>query len=563
MRNTINTIGIALLLSMGLGVKGQVRGTTIYDQIFSISGRTLGARSNGETVLGGVMTNQVPLNHPELAGFMIESNDNPSSISSGILCDFNETPNGELTSVADAVGTKFNAVVGFTRVHGRGDQEGFFYDVTDPQSQRNTAVFWSSPGNDIPRRVLELPDHSFVVVGSMVESLSQCSFITRLKARPDYSPVFNRRVGNRLLDNTTVDEAVDVAQMPDGNLLILGNTIHYSSSGEGSIYLLKMGLDGLLHQFRTFTIGSGVLQPRATDMTILSNGTIIVIGNTNIANSSEHKGFIMTLPPDFTSATFLELSLNPQIFLGMEMTGICPVPNTNSYYCTGTMFHLSEFNFREKNPFILRANPSTGIEAIRKIDNEDALVETYEDITIRDNGLTLETIGITEESPAGNQPLAGEFNIITDRMQLSLFACNSVGFLMTQLFKTVTPQLQLPASVSVNHVTMGTMKPKVATFSSGLLCAGAKRDDHASNQNQAMESPRLYPNPAGEIATLAFPQSDGPTSVEISDALGNVLLRMETTDSQVALDLRKFAKGLLLIRTHQNGQVFTQKLIHQ
>lgn len=549
----------AMLLTMSLGASGQFRGTFIVDQSFDISGVALGLRQNGDVVVGGVLTTP-PTDGRDLAGYYIEDANPNYSLQ---LCDFNGNPNGIITSVADAVGTGFNAAVGFTHILGRPDEEGFFLDIQDGLVKSHTAVFFSGPGNDRPRRVLELPDHSFVIVGSMTESLAQFSTVTRLQPRPDYSHIFTRRIGNRFLTNTNVDEAVDVAQMADGNLLVVGNTLHYSNSGEGSIYLMKMGLDGLLHQFRTLTIGNGVLEPRATDMAILNNGTIIVIGHTRIPNSTEHRGFIMTLPPDFTSATFLELSLNPQLYLGMELTGLCPVPGTNAYYCSGKLFHTGQFNNRESSSLVLRANSSTGIESIRRINNLAAFHEEYEDILIRDNGLTLETVGITEERPAGITSSAGGSNIVTDRMQLSMFACNSTGFLVTQLFKAATPQLVLPASVSVNNVVLGTMSFQSGSSLQGPLCAGAKRDDAPVAPEAIATAPRLYPNPARDHATLEFPPSEGFTTVEISDAMGKVLFRTETSDSKLDLDLSRLSKGLILIRTQQNGKEFIQKLIHQ
>ena len=73
----------------------------------------------------------------------------------------------------------------------------------------------------------------------------------------------------------------------------------------------------------------------------------------------------------------------------------------------------------------------------------------------------------------------------------------------------------------------------------------------------------LYPNPAREEAWLRF-ESDTPKDIQVHDAMGRLLRSFNTfTATELHLDLRQIASGLVSIRVSDGEHVGYKKLLIQ
>ncbi len=72
----------------------------------------------------------------------------------------------------------------------------------------------------------------------------------------------------------------------------------------------------------------------------------------------------------------------------------------------------------------------------------------------------------------------------------------------------------------------------------------------------------LFPNPTNGILNIAFKtKNETPTTIEITNALGQVVLLKTLTDKNTQLNVNDFIKGIYFVSVKAEGKTTTQKLI--
>lgn len=79
--------------------------------------------------------------------------------------------------------------------------------------------------------------------------------------------------------------------------------------------------------------------------------------------------------------------------------------------------------------------------------------------------------------------------------------------------------------------------------------------------SQKASAMRVYPNPAAtDRVTVALPAA-GQSTTRLFDATGKLIRSFEGTESTVSVDLSGVARGLYILKTTQEANTYTQKLI--
>jgi hypothetical protein len=78
------------------------------------------------------------------------------------------------------------------------------------------------------------------------------------------------------------------------------------------------------------------------------------------------------------------------------------------------------------------------------------------------------------------------------------------------------------------------------------------------HENKAL-SFELYPNPTENKLTLSFPSNQN-REISLLDLKGNSLLKVNSSDQQLALSLNIFSAGMYFVAVKENEQVSYQKI---
>lgn len=73
---------------------------------------------------------------------------------------------------------------------------------------------------------------------------------------------------------------------------------------------------------------------------------------------------------------------------------------------------------------------------------------------------------------------------------------------------------------------------------------------------------RCYPNPVNDILYIDLPQTEGVVSVEVFNAIGDILYTKRTEEDCISINTSFIKKGILIIKlSRENNIIFTQKIV--
>jgi Secretion system C-terminal sorting domain len=425
---------------------------------------------------------------------------------------------------------------------------------------------WNSLGDESARQVKILADGSFLIVGrTTINGLPQ-AFMTRLAAAPSYAPIFHRVIGKTTASPVTKDEAVAVDQLPNGRILVAGNTQHFSRTVEGSIFLVLLELDGTIVDYHTYQLDASVFGPVAKDMVILSDGSVVVVGTTQqVQGSNVTNGFILKADPSLASATCSEISQPGQITRIEDFRAVVSVPATNQFVVAGSAM-VSNSGVVSSDALLLKFdNPGNILIANAFRVGGAASNEVYNDVILRDNNTTVQAVGFTS---SGSLTFFGGLNVLSSRFSLNLGFCFTQSLALQVVPKSVTHIAPNEQSQTTMSMVIGTLSNvSFASFAESPCHSG--KTDYVASDETALEAAtvplvtELFPNPARGFATLRIADLEGTATIDVTDLSGRVLRQMKVDEAEMQLDLSAMSPGLYMVNIATAKARVSKKLVVQ
>lgn len=434
--------------------------------------------------------------------------------------------------------------------------DAFFTDVSSNiDDNLQQMVVFPVAGTDRPSKIIELQDNSFVMVGSNTLGSVGTSWITRISARPNYTPIFYRTIGSAQGPSSVGEGAVAVVQPNSNALLVAGNTLQFSTGTEGAIYIAEMNLSGGVKTFHTYTMQSGVLAPRVTDMVLMPNGSLTLVGQTNISGDPDHFGFVMQVSADLSSATFTEVKQIGVTDRGQVFSAVTLGPGTSDLYIAG-MIQLPDGGTIKQSGLMLKVVPPFSPQLANAYDFFGGN-EAFFDILFRDNGNTVEAVGTADELPPNFFGPEGS-NIWTQRLNDDLVACRTTSVALQFETKNVVHAIVSPANAASSPGKSATLALSVNPLKTFFPCNVSPR--LAGSVPSKPAGVAIAQNPTRHLATVLFDEEVDRAQVSLRDATGRVLSQWIMNGQALDMDLDGMAAGLYMVGVRQGNFTSTHKL---
>ncbi|MFN8396294.1 MAG: T9SS type A sorting domain-containing protein [Bacteroidia bacterium] len=444
-------------------------------------------------------------------------------------------------------------------VTGTGD-DAFFTDIgTNLADNLQQMLFFKVPGNDRPNKIIELQDNSFLMVGSNTSVTGNIgtSWIARISPRPDYRPIFRTTIGNPQGPVSAGEGAITVVQSNSKTLLVAGNTFQFSTGAEGSIYIAEMNMTGGLKSFHTYRIQNGVLKPKVTDMVLMPDGSLTLVGITNISGDPDHFGFVMTVTADLSSATFKEFSQPGNTTSGLTMNAAVLEPGTNNVYVAG-MIQLPHGGTIKQSGLLMKIVPPIQPVIANSYDFFGGN-EQFNGILFRDNNATIEAVGTADVLPPNIVGPDGT-NIWTQRLNTDLAACRTQSVALqfdtkSVVHATVTPPIQqdtteIFATLALSADPIGSLFP-CAIISK--MASGGTASKPASVT--------VTPMTENHDAKVKLDKEVKAAQVSLTHDSGKLISEWIMTGDELTMNLHGLPAGMYFVAVQQGDHQSTHKLL--
>lgn len=391
--------------------------------------------------------------------------------------------------------------------------------------------------DNYPEKIIRTLDGNYVVVTTISSDNTFGWEFHAMKVDESGNVLWQTTVGGP--DSEYVNSVVEV---PNGNLVLVGYRNNY---GENLKDMFIVGLDGSGNYLNSFCLGTSNYDEEAVDVALSTGGNLMVLG-TFTGNAGARDILITRVNSSGVSLT-RKIGQQSRQDSGHELLRL---PN-GQYVVAGTVGADPVGSVASWDAYFLRLNANGAMIGSNRFGNAPDN-EGFSAVARSNSGSFL-LYGSTD----GNSTTGIKDHYFVAANSVGLSGCCDRGPVGVEEPYTMT---SYDYGVEMNVVLTTTEELHTDEVGEILPICTPKRSFSTTIEDK-LEEVKIFPNPSNGKFNLEIPEMYLEGNLVMTNALGQIVIEQQVSQTEMNLNLASHKKGVYLIRIVNGEHQYTNKLI--